>query len=101
MGSRGTARLHDLYNARMEGLYTILDRGLEEDGMWGCGDRERLREMWARTVEVVKAGLGAESELLELLQVDLRGGYCGDCMVVLGRTIQRCLVDARALPTSI
>jgi hypothetical protein len=57
--------------------------------------------MWARTVEVVKAGLGAESELLELLQVDLRGGYCGDCMVVLGRTIQRCLVDARALPTSI
>lgn len=101
MGSRGTARLHDLYNARMEGLYSILDRGLEEHQHEMCGDRGRLREMWAEAVEVVKDGLGAESELLELLQLDLRGGYCEDCVVVLGRTIQRSLVDARALPTSV
>jgi hypothetical protein len=85
----------------MEGLYSILDRGLEEHQHEMCGDRGRLREMWPGAVEVVKDGLGVESELLDLLQLDLRGGYCEDCMVVLGRTIQRCLVDARALPTSV
>jgi len=112
MGRTGMEKLEQLYRARMEGLYDILNHSLEFDfeagtgegeGRHGCecGDMRRMESMWDAKVDQVKSTLGAGSELLELLEVDLRGGWCEGCLVMLGRNIQKCIVEARSLPTSI
>jgi len=104
MGRTGMEKLEQLYHTRMEGLYDILDHSLEfeaSDGGHECGDMRRMESMWAAKVDQVKSNFGAGSELLELLEVDLRGGWCEGCLVMLGRNIQKCIVEARSLPTSI
>lgn len=102
MGRTGLAKLQALHSARVGGMYDILSRGLEEDEhTLQCAGAAPLREMWENKVAEVREELGAESDLLELLEVDLREGYCGHCLLSLGRTIQRCLLEARELPTTI
>ena len=111
MGRQGLAKLQQLHAARVEGLTQILDGGLEEDEhSMNCSQAEAMKEMWAIKVGDLKEDLeggGADVDLLELLEMDLSsrvqgGGYsCGGCLVNMGRTIQRCLVRARELPTTI
>jgi hypothetical protein len=127
MGRTGMEKLHELHDVRLEGLFEILDRSLTFDasfarasgegarnesqgvdaGMCGgggghtCEDTSRIRQMWSSKVDLLKTNLGAGSELLELLEVDLRGGWCEGCLVMLGRNIQWCIVQARSLPQSI
>jgi hypothetical protein len=123
MGRTGMEKLHELHDVRLEGLFEILDRsqtfeaseasgegasdasqGVNE-GMCGgghtCENTSRMRQMWSTKVDHLKTNLGAGSELLELLEVDLRGGWCEGCLVMLGRNIQWCIVQARGLPQSI
>ena len=116
-------KLHELHDIRLEGLFEILDRSLTFEasevsewsegtggiegsggscgGLHTCQDTSRMRNMWSIKVEHLKSTLGAGSELLELLEVDLRGGWCEGCLVMLGRNIQWCIVQARSLPQSI
>jgi hypothetical protein len=129
MGRTGMEKLHELHDMRLEGLFEILDRSLlfeasgasgeegasgancEEGGSEGmcgggegghtCEDLSRMRLMWSNHVDQLKTTLSAGSELLELLEVDLRGGWCEGCLVLLGRNIQWCIVQARGLPQSI
>lgn len=106
MGRTGTEKLHQLYDTRIEGLCRILDNSLhmgsgDQEGGHECEDLERMRDMWSCKVDQVKMNLGAGSELLELLEVDLRGGWCEGCLVLLGRAIQGCIVEARELPMTI
>ena len=104
MGRTGTEKLHQLYDTRIEGLCRILDNSLHmgsEGDQHECEDLERMMDMWSCKVDQVKMNLGAGSELLELLEVDLRGGWCEGCLVSLGRAIQSCIVEARELPMTI
>ena len=117
MGRTGMEKLHELHDMRLEGLFEILDKSLTfeasevsegsegREGLCGeehtCNDTSRTRHMWSTKVEHLKSTLGAGSELLELLEVDLRGGWCEGCLVMLGRNIQWCIVQARSLPQSI
>jgi len=122
MGRTGMEKLHELHDIRLEGLFEILDRSLTfeaseagpaegmnlevDEGMCGagghtCEDLSRMRHMWSTKVDNLKTNLGAGSELLGLLEVDLRGGWCEGCLVMLGRNIQWCIVQARGLPQSI
>jgi len=121
MGRTGMEKLHELHDVRLEGLFEILDRSLTleaggasgeglshrvDEGMCGggghtCENTSRMRHLWSTKVDELKTNLGAGSELLELLEVDLRGGWCEGCLVMLGRNIQWCIVQARGLPQSI
>jgi hypothetical protein len=127
MGRTGMEKLHELHDVRLEGLFEILDRSLNfdaseasgegasaasrgvslgvDEGMCGgghtCENTSRMRQMWSSKVDLLKTNLGAGSDLLELLEVDLRGGWCEGCLVMLGRNIQWCIVQARGLPQSI
>jgi hypothetical protein len=123
MGRTGMEKLHELHDVRLEGLFEILDRSLTfdaseasgegasnasqgvDEGMCGgghtCENTSRMPQMWSTKVDNLKTNLGAGSELLELLEVDLRGGWCEGCLVMLGRNIQWCIVQARGLPQSI
>lgn len=108
MGRTGMEKLHELHDNRMEGLFEILDQSLEFNGSAGggggghdCDDIERMRQTWSDKVDYLKSIIGAGSELLELLEVDLRGGWCEGCLVEIGRRIQICIVQARGLPQSI
>lgn len=125
MGRTGMEKLHELHDVRLEGLFEILNRSLTfdaseasgegarnesqgvDEGMCGgggghtCEDTSRMRQMWSSKVDLLKTNIGAGSDLLELLEVDLRGGWCEGCLVMLGRNIQWCIVQARSLPQSI
>lgn len=123
MGRTGMEKLHELHDIRLEGLFEILDRsstfqaseasesserseGSEgSEGLCGgehtCNDTSRIRHMWSIKVEHLKTTLEAGSGLLELFEVDLRGGWCEGCLVMLGRNIQWCIVQARSLPQNI
>lgn len=102
MGRHGRAALQSLQQERNEGLRAILEKPMESDEHSAtCVRRAMIEELWSRKRRDVEAGLRCESELLELLEVDLRGGHCGDCLVLLGKTIQRCLYEAKDLPRSV
>ena len=123
MGRTGMEKLHELHDMRLEGLFAILDKSLSFEasevsewsegtggiegsggsrgGEHACQDTSRMRHMWSTKVEHLKTTLGAGSELLELLEIDLRGGWCEGCLVKLGRNIQWCIVQARSLPQTI
>jgi hypothetical protein len=111
MGRSGYAKLQQLHAARVEGLTQILDGGLEVDAHTeSCTEAAGLNDMWEMKIGDLKDDLnagGADVDLLELLEMDLSnrvlgGGYsCGGCLVNLGKTIQRCLIQARELPTTI
>lgn len=102
MGKSALSRLEELQNTRLAGLREILARPMEADQhSAGCVRRGMVEDVWTRKVREVVASLTPESELLELLNIDLRGGHCGDCLVQLGTTIQRCLYAAKELPQSV
>ena len=102
MSKTAWSRLEELRKTRMAGLQGILGRELEVDEhSAGCVRRGMIDEVWKRKVEQVQSALAPDSELIELLNIDLRGGHCGDCLVQLGKTIQSCLYEARELPRSI
>ena len=111
MGRQGLSKLLQLHQARVEGFTQILEGGLEEDDHTStCPLAESVRRMWEVKIGDLRDDLeggGADCDLLELLEMDLSdkvrgGGYsCGGCLVNLGKTIQRCLVQARELPTTI
>ena len=102
MGKRALAGLEELQETRMAGLREILGRSMETDAHTaGCARRGDLEEVWRRKVGEVETGLRPDNDLFELLAIDLRGKHCGDCLVLLGTTIQRCLYEARELPRSV
>ncbi|EIW69411.1 hypothetical protein TREMEDRAFT_62277 [Tremella mesenterica DSM 1558] len=102
MGRLGAEKLLNLREERLNGLKRILERQVEKDEHSDtCVRRGMMEHLWQKHRENVKEGLKVESELLELLTVDLRGGHCGDCLVSLGETIRKCLLDANSLPKTI
>ena len=102
MSKTALSRLEELQESRLAGLHGILGRSLEMDEhSAGCVRRGMIEEVWKRKVEQVERTLTPDSELIELLNIDLRGGHCGDCLVQLGKTIQSCLYEAREMPRSI
>ena len=102
MGKSGARDLMQLRESRMAGLRGILNGPMESDAHSGtCMRKAMIQELWDRKVAAMKEDLQPQSDLLELLEVDLRGGHCGDCLVLLGSTIQRCLLAAQDLPKSI
>lgn len=102
MGRSGVKNLSDLRELRLAGLRGILNRRIECDAHSDdCVRRGMMEEVWRLKVESLKAELQPESDLLELLEIDLRGGHCGGCLVLLGQTIQQCLLAAKDLPTTI
>lgn len=102
MGRAGLKNLTDLREIRLAGLRGILNGRVEVDGhSERCIRRDMMEQVWLNKVEGLKKTLEPSSELLELLEVDLRGGHCGDCLVLLGQTIQRSILAARELPRTI
>ncbi|WVQ71718.1 hypothetical protein IAR50_001259 [Cryptococcus sp. DSM 104548] len=102
MGRTAAGRLLDLQHSRKTGLKEILSKPMEEDAHCdSCVRYPMAREVWQRMTEQLAARVGAESDLIELLNVDLRGGHCGECLVLLGRSVQRCLYEAKELPRMI
>lgn len=102
MGKQGVAKLEALQDTRLSGLSAILHRPIEVDGhSTTCVRRPMIEELWTRKRDEVLRDLKPNSELFDLLSLDLRGGHCGDCMVQLGTTIQKCLAAARGLPRTI
>ena len=102
MGREGARHLLDLRQTRLDALRRILSAGVQtDDHSSGCIRRGMVEMLWEKHREKVRDGLGPASELLELLELDLRGGHCGDCLVNLGQTIQRCLLEAKELPKTV
>jgi len=102
LGRGALARLEELQGARMGGLREIVNKEMEVDEhSAGCGKRGRLEEVWKAKVRELELGLRPDSELFELLAIDLSGEHCENCLVQLGMTIQRCLYEARELPRSV
>lgn len=102
MGRQGVAKLEALQSARLSGLQTFLNRAIEADGhSAACVRRPMIEELWTRKRDEVLRDLKPESELFDLLSLDLRGGHCGDCMILLGTTIKKCLTAARELPRTV
>ena len=102
MGKTGARHLANLREMRFAGLRGILNRSMESDDHSAlCVRRGMVEKLWRERADEVKAGLEPTSELVELLSIDLRGGHCGECLVNLGTTIQRCIVSARDLPKTI
>ena len=105
MGRTGAFKLENLQNVRLDGLKEILFFNMEmitDLHSEKCVKRNMIEKVWKGKVnDVLENGLKVDSELLELLNVDLRGGHCGECLVLLGETIQKCLLAARELPKSL
>ncbi|OCF41428.1 hypothetical protein I317_04729 [Kwoniella heveanensis CBS 569] len=113
MGRTATGRLLQLQRTRVEGLCTILSKEMEIDAhSEGCAFSAMTKDVWTRMTGELRERVGAGSELFELLEVDLslamglggagsRKAACGECLVLLGKSIQRCLYEARDLPKSI
>jgi hypothetical protein len=104
MGKHGMKQLLTLREMRTAGLRGILNGQVEKDGhSETCVRRGMIEQLWRTRADEVKAGVvgDAGGDLMELLEIDLRGGHCGDCLVNLGTTIQRCLLAARDLPKTI
>ena len=102
MGKSAAGRLEALQSSRLVGLAGILAKAPHADEhSVSCAGRGMMEALWKAKVEQVFATLAPGSELLELLEVDLRGTHCGDCLVLLGSTIRECMYQARELPRSI
>ena len=100
MMGKNAARLEALQTARVEGLRRILRKQCHTDEhSEACPHRAAIKAMWKNRVDEVE--VVPESELLELLEVDLSGAQCGDCLMLLGTTIRESLHEARELPREI
>ncbi|ORX39936.1 hypothetical protein BD324DRAFT_244905 [Kockovaella imperatae] len=99
MGKHAAARLENLQRARQEGLDQILSKTCHADQhSASCTQRPHIESTWRERVQEVAKDLPIDSDLLELLEVDLRGIQCGDCLMLLGTTIRESLYEARELP---
>ncbi|ODN98510.1 hypothetical protein L198_03756 [Cryptococcus wingfieldii CBS 7118] len=99
MGRTAAGRLLGLQHSRKTGLKEILSKPMEEDDhCCSCVRYPMARDVWQRMTEQLATRVAADSDLIELLNVDLRGGHCGECLVLLGRSVQRCLYEAKDLP---
>jgi len=67
----------------------------------GCAGFEAARKIWAKQVGKIKANLGPGEDLLDLTRMDARGSQCGECLMILGENVGRCLGEAKDLPKSI
>ena len=104
MGRNGMKHLSELRDVRIAGMRGTLNSQVERDGhSETCVRRGMIEALWRTRADQVKEAVvgDAGGELLELLEIDLRGGHCGDCLVNLGATIQRCILAARELPKTI
>ncbi|WVN86784.1 uncharacterized protein L203_101956 [Cryptococcus depauperatus CBS 7841] len=102
MGRSAAKRLVNLRNSRLIALKDILAKPMEEDEhAHTCVRYPMAKDLWTKMTNELSGIVGAESELIELLNVDLRGGHCGECLVLLGRSVQRCLYEAKELPQMI
>ncbi|WVW82944.1 hypothetical protein I302_104959 [Kwoniella bestiolae CBS 10118] len=112
MGRSAVNRLMELQNYRLEGLDQILARPLVLDNIDDdhhsvtCGNIGNLQDLWQGITGRLRGELKPDMELFELLQLDLGGGGgdlggCAMCLAVLGRNVQRCLLEARELPRSL
>ncbi|OXG31537.1 hypothetical protein J008_01208 [Cryptococcus neoformans] len=102
MGRTSASKLIALHSARLSGLKQILNGPMEEDEhAHTCVRFPMARDVWKRMAEEISKKVCADSDLIEMLDVDLRGGHCGECLVLLGRSVQRCLYEARELPRMI
>ncbi|WRT67250.1 uncharacterized protein IL334_004217 [Kwoniella shivajii] len=102
MGRKACNKLIDLQHTRLEGLKSILNNPMERDEhSCGCVRFKMAEQVWISMTKHLKEDLKPEMELLELLQVDLRGGHCGDCLVLLGKSIQKAILEAKELPKSL
>lgn len=98
MGCTSASSLMTLQSSRLTGLKQILSGPIEEDEhAHTCVRFPMAREVWRRMADKTSKMVCADSDLIELLDVDLRGGHCGECLVLLGRSVQRCLYKAREL----
>ena len=102
MGKTAAKRLEMIQNTRLQGLQTILTKPpLADEHSEQCCRRDLMATVWAEKAASVLQSLSPDSELLELLAIDLRSEHCGDCLVLLGSTIQQSIYEARDLPRSI
>ncbi|WVF72059.1 hypothetical protein IAT40_006871 [Kwoniella sp. CBS 6097] len=116
MGRTASSKLLQLQGTRVEGLRRILSKEMESDThSQSCACDAMMRGVWCGMTSELGGRVGAGSELFELLEVDLAAGMgmrtnvggsngrggCGECLVLLGKSIQRCLYEARELPRSI
>ncbi|WVQ78357.1 hypothetical protein IAT38_000442 [Cryptococcus sp. DSM 104549] len=102
MGRTAAGKLLTLQSGRLSALREILAKPMERDEhAGGCVRYGMAEQVWERMTRDLAGRVGAGSGLEELLEVDLRGGHCGECLVLLGRSIQRCLYEAKDLPKSI
>ncbi|KAL7423990.1 hypothetical protein Q5752_001575 [Cryptotrichosporon argae] len=103
MGRHGAARLLALRQARLAALAHILesnDLPADAHGVT-CPRRPMADQLWEQTRRTVAEQLRPDSELVELLGADVRGGHCGDCLALVGATAQRCMLLARDVPRTI
>ena len=102
MGRAGRRALRELRDGRLKALKAVLAKPMEADvHTGGCVRREMMERVWHGHVEAVCEALKAYSDLLEILDVDVRGGHCGDCLILLGRTMKRCVREASQLSKTI
>jgi hypothetical protein len=110
MGRGGMDSLVQLQKKRKDGYRLILERSLrmeEDDHCHDCESWVMMKGMWEKRVQEVMNGLegseegveGGQNPLKSLLQLELTGGgYCGECISLMGRTIQMCLMEGERLP---
>ncbi|XAO22598.1 hypothetical protein I312_101371 [Cryptococcus bacillisporus CA1280] len=98
MGRTSASKPMALQSARLTGLKQILSGPIEEDEhAHTCVRFPMARHVWRRMADETCKKVCADSDLIELLDVDLRGFHCGECLILLGQSVQRCLYEAREL----
>lgn len=114
MGRGAAGMLGELQTCRMEGMREILARPIEIDvelsngegrgdgHTAGCAGWPMMKRYWEERAQAVARNLKPNSELLELLELQLPDtdgeGYCGQCLAAVARNVQRCLMEVRELP---
>ncbi|WWC89898.1 uncharacterized protein L201_004827 [Kwoniella dendrophila CBS 6074] len=107
MGKSNQKILIKLQELRLNGLKTILSKNrlLEIDNhLLNCENKYKLGEKWNQITETISDIITPDSDLLELLEIDLSNediGNCPKCLNSLGKNTQRCLIQARELPRSL
>lgn len=83
MGRTSASKLVALHSARLSGLKQILNGPMEEDEhAHTCVRFPMARDVWKRMAEEISKTVCADSDLIEMLDVDLRGGHCGECLEI-------------------
>lgn len=107
MGRTSAARLRNLRQRRVMGLKMILEGNMEmDDHSSQCGLGIQMQGMWKERCIALSGDIGPESGLGELLETALLAAVgqdqaCGQCLVLFGRSVRRCMLSAQELPVSI